>query len=59
MLTGYILYAVCFVLLGGVTWVTWYFAAASRKTYACKQCGEKITTEYLDAKRCSSCGAPF
>ena len=35
------------------------FAVASRKSYRCPQCGEQITTEYLDAKHCNMCGAPL
>jgi hypothetical protein len=37
--------------------VFYLFAVRSRKTYSCPQCGEKITTEYLNAKRCGMCGA--
>ena len=37
--------------------VFYFFAVQSRKTYRCPACGEKITTEYLDAKRCGMCGA--
>lgn len=35
------------------------FSLASRKSYSCPQCGERITTEYLDAEHCSMCGAPL
>lgn len=31
----------------------------SRRSYVCPECGERITTEYLDAKRCNLCGAPL
>jgi ribosomal protein S27AE len=30
---------------------------ASRKSYRCPQCGERFTTEHLNAKRCGHCGA--
>ncbi len=39
--------------------VLYLFAAASRKSYRCPQCGEQITAEYLDAKHCNMCGAPL
>ncbi len=34
-------------------------AVSSRRSYRCPQCGEKLQTEYLDAKRCGMCGAPL
>jgi len=34
-------------------------AVSSRKSYRCPQCGEKLRTEYLDARRCGMCGAPL
>ena len=37
--------------------IFYYFSVSSRKSYACPQCGERITTEYLDARRCGMCGA--
>jgi len=35
------------------------FSVLSRKSYRCPQCGERITTEYLDARHCNTCGAPL
>jgi len=43
------------VVLLGV--VLFYFSYQSRQTFSCPTCGEKITTEYLDARHCSMCGA--
>ncbi len=34
-------------------------AVSSRRSFRCPQCGEKLLTEYLDAKRCGMCGAPL
>ena len=34
-------------------------AVRSRKTYRCSECGEAQRVEYLDARRCSHCGAPL
>ena len=34
-------------------------AVSSRRRYRCPKCGEKLQTEYLDAKRCGMCGAPL
>lgn len=34
-------------------------AVSSRRKYRCPKCGEKLQTEYLDAKRCGMCGAPL
>ncbi len=34
-------------------------AVSSRRSYRCPKCGEKLLTEYLDAKRCGMCGAPL
>jgi len=39
--------------------VFFLFSVVSRKTYRCAQCGEQITTEYLDAQHCNMCGAPL
>jgi len=48
------IFLVILVLVGAVTF---FFAYASRRTYTCPTCGEKFQTEYLIAKRCSTCGA--
>ncbi|MCP4711309.1 MAG: hypothetical protein GY869_22035 [Planctomycetes bacterium] len=52
-----------YVLIGAVVLtvavVLYMFAVGSRKSYQCKECGEKLRTEYLDAKRCGMCGAPI
>ena len=32
--------------------VLFLFAVLSRKSYRCPQCGEQMTTEYLNAKHC-------
>ncbi|WP_417461414.1 hypothetical protein [Kordiimonas sp.] len=45
------------VILGLVGLIAFYFAYQSRRTFTCPSCGEKIQTEYLDAQRCSVCGA--
>lgn len=37
--------------------VLYLFARSSRKSYSCPECGERITTEYLNARRCGMCGA--
>jgi hypothetical protein len=37
--------------------IFYFFSVRSRRSYACPQCGERITTEYLDARRCGMCGA--
>ena len=37
----------------------YFFSVSSRRSYRCPQCGERITTEYLDAKHCNMCGAPL
>ena len=39
--------------------VLYVFSVSSRKSYSCPECGEQITTEYLNAKRCNMCGAPL
>ena len=39
--------------------VLYVFSVGSRRAYRCPQCGERITTEYLSAKRCNTCGAPL
>ena len=54
-----IVYAGGIVLLIALAVVVYLFAVSSRKSYRCPQCGERITTEYLDAKRCGHCGAPL
>ena len=51
-------------LLGGALVLTlavvlYLCAVSSRKSYRCPKCGEKMRTEYLDAKRCGMCGAPI
>lgn len=56
------MFALCVVFLlmiAGVIAVLLLYglARASRKQYVCPQCGERIETEHLDAKRCSTCGA--
>lgn len=33
------------------------FSRLSRKKYKCPECGNTITVEYLEAKRCDVCGA--
>jgi ribosomal protein S27AE len=43
-------------LLVAVGVVFYMFSVASRKSYRCPQCGERFTTEHLDAKRCGHCG---
>ena len=44
------------VLLAGCI-IFYMFSRASRKSYSCPQCGERMTTEYLNATRCGHCGA--
>jgi ribosomal protein S27AE len=44
------------VVLGILFYV---LAVSSRRRYRCPKCGEKLLTEYLDAKRCGMCGAPL
>jgi len=39
--------------------VLFLFSLLSQKLYRCPQCGEQMTTEYLSAKHCGMCGAPF
>jgi hypothetical protein len=39
--------------------VFYAFSFASRKAYLCPECGERMTAEYLKAKRCNMCGAPL
>jgi len=34
-------------------------AVRSRRSYVCPQCGERLSVEYLNAKRCNMCGAPL
>ena len=51
-----ILILVGFISLGILLYV---LAVFSRKSYRCPQCGERLQTEYLDAKRCGMCGAPL
>ena len=36
--------------------IFYIFAVASRKSYTCPQCGEKMTTEHLNATHCGHCG---
>ena len=48
---------VLLLIVGGI--IAYLFARSSRRSYECPQCGERITTEYLDAKRCGMCGAPL
>ena len=57
-----------FVLLvyGGIIFVVFALAilfftlsVQSRKHYTCPNCGERYTTEHLDASHCNSCGAPL
>jgi hypothetical protein len=43
--------------LVGVAVVVYIFSVSSRRHYRCPQCGERIRTEYLAAKRCGMCGA--
>ena len=43
------------VIAAGI--IVYMFAVASRKSYFCPQCGEKMTTEYLNATHCGHCGA--
>ncbi len=45
-----------FIVLGILFYV---LAVSSRRRYRCPKCGEKLLTEYLDAKRCGMCGAPL
>jgi predicted RNA-binding Zn-ribbon protein involved in translation (DUF1610 family) len=37
--------------------ILFYFSYQSRQSFSCPTCGEKIITEYLDAKNCTMCGA--
>lgn len=43
----------------GIPLAFFVFSVASRRSYRCPQCGERITTEYLKAKHCNLCGAPL
>ena len=52
-----LIYAVGGALLVSAAVVFYVFAVASRKSYSCPQCGERCSTEYLDARRCGHCGA--
>jgi hypothetical protein len=48
------------IVIGGIillALVFYLFSLASRRTFKCPQCGERITTDYLEAKRCGMCGA--
>jgi hypothetical protein len=44
-------------LLIGVMFYT--FSVLSRKSYRCPKCGERVSVEYMEAKRCGMCGAPL
>ena len=39
--------------------ILFLFSFASRKRYRCPECGEELSTEYLDAQHCNMCGAPL
>jgi predicted RNA-binding Zn-ribbon protein involved in translation (DUF1610 family) len=52
----YFFVGVVIVFLGLIFFV---LSVASRKRYRCPQCGEFIQTEYLNASRCNTCGAPL
>jgi hypothetical protein len=42
----------------GVLGAFWAYAASSRKTYTCTQCGEVYKNmEFMDAQHCNVCGA--
>ncbi len=53
-----ILFIYCLILIvvivAGI--ICYVFAVASRKSYRCPQCGEKMTTEHLNATHCGHCG---
>ena len=34
-------------------------AVASRKSYTCPQCGERVRVEHMEASHCTMCGAPL
>ena len=39
--------------------VLYVFSVLSRKSYRCPKCGERVSVEYMEAKRCGMCGAPL
>jgi ribosomal protein S27AE len=49
----YILGGIVALILGALLY---FFAVSSRRTFKCPECGEIVTTEYLEAHRCGMCG---
>ena len=47
------------LLLVGLGVVFYLRAVASRKTYACPQCGEVVRVELMRASHCNHCGTPL
>ena len=41
----------------GLALLLYLFSRSSRQTFNCPKCGERITTDYLNARRCGMCGA--
>ena len=52
-----LIYGIGGLLVIGLAVVVYLFAVGSRKSYSCPQCGERVRTEYLEARRCGHCGA--
>lgn len=50
----YGLIGAAFVTLAVLFWLRSY---GSRRTRKCPQCGEEVTTELMESKRCNTCGA--
>lgn len=50
---GILLIAIAVIAVGIIFYM---FSVMSRKSYTCPKCGEKITTEYLNATHCGHCG---
>ncbi|MCP4548194.1 MAG: hypothetical protein GY835_17150 [bacterium] len=51
-----VLYIVGGLFTLGLAILLFFFAFMSRRRYRCPQCGERISTEYLNAKYCGMCG---
>ncbi|MBN2312200.1 MAG: hypothetical protein JXR94_24690 [Candidatus Hydrogenedentes bacterium] len=53
---GAILAAVVVGILGAGLYL---LSVRSRKQYRCPACGERLSVEHMEAKRCNLCGAPL
>ena len=56
VLLFYVALGIAVVVLGAVLFAR---SVRSRRRYWCRQCGERMTVELMEARNCNQCGAPL